>query len=92
MKGADGLSKFDICCISQIHAKYFMILVVLGSVLLSAMPVFAITVDGYKLTDEWNENWFYEQVNASNYSSDGPFGDRLVIRQGLYEGDFATNL
>ena len=77
MKRTDELSKFDICCMSQIYAKYFLILVVLGSVLLSATPVSAITVDGYKSIDEWDENWFYGQENASDYSSDGPFGDRL---------------
>ena len=92
MKRTDELLKLDICCITQIYAKYFLILVVLGSVLLSMTPVSAITVDGYKSTDEWNESWFYGQETASNYSSDGPFGDRLVIRQGLYEGLYATNL
>ena len=51
MKRTDELSKFDICCISQIYAKYFLILVVLVSMLLSMTPVSAITVDGYKSTN-----------------------------------------
>lgn len=52
---------------------------------LSATSVSAITVDGYKPVGEWDENWFYGQDNASDYNASGPFGDRLVIRQGVYK-------
>ena len=52
----------------------------------------AITVDGYKQSGEWNEDWAFGQYEATTYIASGPFGDRLVIRQGLYEGAFETNL
>ena len=45
----------------------------------------AITVDGYKSANEWDESWSLGQDHATTYSADGPFGDRLVIRQGGYE-------
>ena len=44
----------------------------------------AITVDGYKSTGEWSENWSFAQDHATTYNTNGPFGDRLVIRQGGY--------
>lgn len=54
----------------------------------------AITVDGYMSTDEWNESWAFGQYEADSppYNASGPFGDRLVTRQGEYEGMYATNL
>ncbi len=82
MKRTDELLKLDICCITQIYAKYFLIMVVLVSVLLFATPVSAITVDGIKSADEWNDSWAYGQTQGTGYDANGPFGDRLVIRQG----------
>jgi len=82
MKRTDELSKFDICGMASNYTKYFLILVVLVSVLLCATPVSAITVDGIKSADEWNESWAYGQIQATDYDATGPFGDRLVLRQG----------
>ncbi|WP_048815435.1 DUF7507 domain-containing protein [Methanosalsum zhilinae] len=42
----------------------------------------AIEVDGYKSPGEWDENWAFGQENATTYDPNGPFGDRLVMRQG----------
>ena len=42
----------------------------------------AITVDGNNSTGEWDANWSFGQTQATTYSQLGPFGDRLVIKQG----------
>jgi hypothetical protein len=44
----------------------------------------AITVDGVKSPNEWNENWAFCQDHGTTYDPNGPFGDRAVIRQGAY--------
>ncbi|RNI14649.1 VPXXXP-CTERM sorting domain-containing protein [Methanohalophilus sp. RSK] len=44
----------------------------------------AITVDGYKSAAEWDENWAFGQNNnvSHAYNPNGPFGDRMEVRQG----------
>ncbi|APH39097.1 VPXXXP-CTERM sorting domain-containing protein [Methanohalophilus halophilus] len=49
----------------------------------------AITVDGEKSTDEWNDNWSYGQVNGTGYDI-YDVGDRLEIRQGAFGQDTTT--
>ncbi|ADE37023.1 VPXXXP-CTERM sorting domain-containing protein [Methanohalophilus mahii] len=49
----------------------------------------AITVDGEKSTDEWNDNWSYGQVNGTGYDI-YDVGDRLEIRQGAFGQDTNT--
>ena len=39
----------------------------------------AITVDGVKSPNEWNENWAFCQDHGTTYDPNGPFGDRAVI-------------
>ncbi|WP_158599226.1 hypothetical protein, partial [Methanohalophilus sp. RSK] len=44
----------------------------------------AITVDGYNDTGEWDVNWAFGQNNnlSHTYDPEGPFGDRMEVRQG----------
>jgi hypothetical protein len=49
----------------------------------------AITVDGEKSTDEWNDNWSYGQINGTGYDI-YDVGDRLEIRQGAFGQDTNT--
>ncbi|WMW23359.1 hypothetical protein RE476_05950 [Methanolobus mangrovi] len=56
-------------------------------ILLSIPAATAITVDGAKSVGEWDEDWAFGQYNASTYNSNGPFGDRMVVRQGTYAAD-----
>ncbi|WP_240632164.1 DUF7507 domain-containing protein [Methanohalophilus halophilus] len=49
----------------------------------------AITVDGDKSTDEWNDNWSYGQINGTGYDIYNT-GDRLEIRQGAFGQDTTT--
>ena len=72
-------------------SKLIIFCVALMMILSMPTAMAAITVDGYKQSGEWNDDWAFAQDNASTYSANGPFGDRLVIRQGLYEGMYATN-
>jgi hypothetical protein len=44
----------------------------------------AITVDGVKSPNEWNEDWAFCQDHGTTYDPNGPFGDRAVVRQGAY--------
>ena len=79
MKRIIELSKFDICYVPKNCTRHILILIMLGSVLLSATPVSAeqtIVVDGHKSVDEWNENWAYNQTQGIGYNPVGPFGDR----------------
>jgi len=50
----------------------------------------AITVDGQKSPGEWDEEWAYGQTQATGYDPNGPFGDRLVGRQGAFS--FPTDI
>ncbi len=53
--------------------------------IVSLVPVAAaITVDGHKDSGEWNANWAYNQIQGTGYDTHGPFGDKLVIRQGAF--------
>lgn len=65
--------------------KSIILCVALMMILSMPTAMAAITVDGYMSTDEWNESWAFGQDNATTYDPNGPFGDRLVIRQGGYE-------
>ncbi|ADE37024.1 DUF7507 domain-containing protein [Methanohalophilus mahii] len=49
----------------------------------------AITVDGEKNTDEWNDNWSYGQINGTGYDIYDT-GDRLEIKQGAFGQDTNT--
>ena len=72
--------------------KLIILCVALMMILSMPTAMAAITVDGYKQIGEWNESWAFAQYEASSpaYDANGPFGDRLVIRQGLYEGPYST--
>ncbi|NOR47610.1 MAG: hypothetical protein GQ533_06145, partial [Methanosarcinaceae archaeon] len=64
-------------------------LIILCAILMVALMVpmaAAITVDGHKDPGEWDEAWAYNQSQATSpaYDTHGPFGDRLVIRQGAF--------
>lgn len=41
----------------------------------------AVTVDGYKVLDEWSDDWAFCQTQGTGYDVNGPFGDRLVMYQ-----------
>lgn len=75
-------------------SKLIIFCVALMMILSMPTAMAEITVDGYKQSGEWNEDWAFGQYEADSppYNVNGPFGDRLVVRQGLYEGAFATNL
>ncbi|WP_340818547.1 hypothetical protein [Methanolobus sp. WCC4] len=62
---------------NRLHVM-FGILVILFSVP-SAMA--AITVDGVRGVDEWDENWAFGQSEGTGYDVNGPFGDKMVIFQ-----------
>lgn len=71
-----------------------LIILCTALMMISSIPtVMAIAVDGYKEPGEWNDDWAFAQYNASTFDQNGPFGDRLVIRQGGYESPLpVTNL
>ena len=71
--------------------KSIILCVALMMILSMPTAMAAITVDGYKQPGEWNESWAFAQYNATTYNVNGPFGDRLVIRQGLYVGPLSTD-
>lgn len=73
--------------------KLIIFCVALMMILSMPTAMAVITVDGYKSTDEWNESWAFGQYEADSpaYDANGPFGDRLVVRQGLYDGPLSTN-
>ncbi|MCS3924941.1 DUF11 domain-containing protein, partial [Methanosalsum natronophilum] len=75
----------------EIRNIILVLLLLVTCLFFMASPVGAITVDGYKSPGEWNENWAFGQENVSiavdnatlaPYDPNGPFGDRLVLRQG----------
>jgi hypothetical protein len=72
--------------------KSIILCVALMMILSMPTAMAAITVDGYKQLGEWNEDWAFAQYQATTYIPSGPFGDRLVVRQGLYEGPYATTI
>ncbi|AEH60172.1 hypothetical protein Mzhil_0296 [Methanosalsum zhilinae DSM 4017] len=62
--------------------KIWIVILTLMVALMTASSAAAITVDGYKSPGEWDDNWAFGQENATTYDPNGPFGDRMVIRQG----------
>ena len=66
--------------------KKLSILCVILMITLMVPMAAAITVDGHKDPGEWDGNWSYGQIQADSpaYNIYGPFGDRLVIRQGAF--------
>jgi hypothetical protein len=66
--------------------KKLIILCVILMITLMVPMAAAINVDGHKTPGEWNASWAYGQTQAvaPAYDTHGPFGDRLVMRQGAY--------
>ncbi|MCS3924942.1 hypothetical protein [Methanosalsum natronophilum] len=71
--------------------QLIFLLAVIAMLATVSMSAATITVDGYKSSGEWNENWAFGQENVNiavdnatltPYDPNGPFGDRLVLRQG----------
>ncbi|WP_196214145.1 hypothetical protein [Methanolobus vulcani] len=64
---------------NRLHVMFVMLII-----LFSVPSAMAITVDGVRGVGEWDENWAYAQYNASSYNPYASFGDRMVVRQGVY--------
>ncbi|MBP1909050.1 DUF11 domain-containing protein [Methanolobus bombayensis] len=61
--------------------KYNILFVIALIIISLSGTVAAIEVDGVRSTGEWDENWNFGQVNASDYDSSGPFGNKMVVFQ-----------
>ena len=72
------MKKINIKKLSSIKITTVIIIILL----FATNSASAITVDGVKSPNEWNEDWAFNQYEASTYDPNGPFGDRLVIQQG----------
>ncbi|WP_407356965.1 beta strand repeat-containing protein [Methanolobus sp. WCC5] len=61
--------------------KYSLLVVITLILITISGTSVAVTIDGIRSVDEWNESWAYGQFNGTDYKQNGPFGDKMVIFQ-----------